>query len=208
MIEDPAYPLPYVSCFCHVSDYDGRGMSGFPERVGWQIDRQNGPLRVDKEKSRIETPEALLQAWLFFGLLHDVLQTGELDFDMSTIKQKVGDQSFVTLAALKGQLDRLANDAVRLDVESYLKRQKIVQGCFNIVLGFLDRHRDTLVAKGNWNISTVFSLDHIMLIIVLGETLKNAIAQLWPVSLERSPLRWQAFIRRQNPLRDRFLQHG
>ncbi len=208
VIEDPAYPLPNIPCFCHVSDYDGRGMFGFPERVGWQIDRQNGPLRVDKEKSRIETPEALLQAWLFFGLLHDVVQTGELDFDMSTFKQKVGDQSFVTLAALKGQLDRLANDAVRLDVESYLKRQKIVQGCFNIVLGFLDRHWDTLVAKGNWNISTVFSLDHIMLIIVLGETLKNAIAQVWPVSLERSPLRWQAFIRRQNPLRDPFLQHG
>lgn len=75
MIEDPAFPLPRMPCLCCVNDYDGQGMVGFPDRAGWRIDLQKGPIRFDATKSLIESSEALIQAWLFFGLLYDVLPT-------------------------------------------------------------------------------------------------------------------------------------
>ncbi len=60
-------------------------MVDFPRRMGWEIDRQNGPLRVDETKSNIESPVALLQAWLFFGFLKDVFSIGGAEIDLHEI---------------------------------------------------------------------------------------------------------------------------
>lgn len=123
-------------------------------------------------------------------------------------EQRVGERSVLTTAALRDHLDRLASHAEPSKTEVGLEQQKRVQHCFNTILNFLDRHWDTLVAQKNWNVCSVLSLDHIMTIIVLEETLRHAVTQIWPVPLDVSPLRWQVFIRRRNPLRDRLLQGG
>ena len=207
-IKDPAYPFPEIPCICRVDDYDGQGTVGFPERVGWQIDRQAGPCRIDESKSSIQSPKALLQAWLFFGLLSDVFRIGELDVDMSTYVQHGGNGPILTTAKLRDHLEKLARDAQQLKSETYLQRQKQVQTCFTPILNFLQRHWNTQRAKENWKLSPTLSLDDIMVVVILTETLRNAVMQMWPVQVDESPLRWATFTREQNPLQDRFLQYG
>ena len=204
---DPVYLLPKIPCYCKPDDYDGQGMADFPQRVGWKIDRQDGPVRFDETKSRIASPIALLQAWLFFGFLQDVFSIGQTEIDIHAFQQQIGSQSFLSTAALKEFLTKLERAAMQLEPEACLERQKQVLECFKSLLNFLDRHWDTRTADRGWKITSIISLDHIMVFVILGETLRNIINQIWPVP-EKSPIRWYTFFRNQNPFRDRFLQAG
>ena len=207
-ITAPTYPLPEVPCTCRVDDYDGQGVVEFPERAGWQIDRQVGPHQVDESKSLIRSSESLLQAWLFFGLLYDVFKIGKLDVDMNLYVQHVGNMSVLSTAKLRDHLDMLAGDAPQLGSEDCFQRQKQLQTCLAPIANLLQRHSNTQRAKENWKLSPTFSLDSLMIINILAETLRNAAMQIWPVAVDKSPLRRAAFMREQNPLRDRFLRYG
>ena len=65
----------------------------------------------------LDAPGGLIQAWLFFGLLQDFFQIGELTVDMRYFVQQEGDQSFATTAQLKDHLDTLANRGESLKPE-------------------------------------------------------------------------------------------
>lgn len=207
-IADPAYPLPKIPCYCKSDDYDGQGMADFPQRVGWKIDLQDGPVRFDETKSRIASPMALLQAWLFFGFLHDVFSIGQTRIEMHAFQQQIARQCYLSTAELKGFLNHLERAAWQLKPEACLQRQKQVSECFQILLKFLRCHWDTRTTDLNWKVTSTLSLDHIMVFVILGETLKNAVTQIWPVPLEKSPIRWYDFRWKQNPFKDRFLQAG
>lgn len=207
-IADPAYPLPRVICVCNPDDYDGLGMVDFPKRMGWNMDRRNGPVRVGEAKSRIESPVALLQAWLFFGFLQDVFSIGETEIDLHAFKQQIDGQFYLSTATLKDSMTRLERAAWQIKPEVCLQRQTKVHQCFKTILNFLDWHWDTRMAENNWRVSSILPLDAIMVFVILGETFKNAINQIWPVPAEKSPIRWYAFLRNQNPLKERFLQAG
>lgn len=207
-IADPAYPLPKIPCYCKSDDYDGQGMADFPQRVGWKIDRQDGPVRFDETKSRIASPMALLQAWLFFGFLQDVFSIGQTKIEMHAFQQQIGRQCYLSTAALKEFLIHLERAAWQLKPDACLQRQKQVLECFKILLNFLHRHWDTRTTDLNWKVTSTLSLDHIMVFVILGETLRNAVTQIWPVPSEKSPLRWSVFRWKQNPFKDRFLQAG
>lgn len=207
-IVDPAYHLPTIPCHCKPDDYDGQGMAGFPQRAGWRIDRQDGPVRFDETKSQIGSPIALLQAWLFFGILQDVFSVGQTGIDLHAFKQQTGSQSFLSTSALKESIMKLERSAGQLEPAACLQRQKQVFESFKSLLNFLDRHWDTRIADLGWKVTSIISLDHIMVFVILGETLRNAITHLWPVPQENSPFRWYTFWRNQNPFRDRFLQAG
>lgn len=214
-IVDPAYPLPRIPCVCSLDDYDGQGMADFPERKGWRIDRRDGPVRFDETKSLIVEPIALLQAWFFFGLLRDVFSIGQTKIDMQIFQQEVEGQTFLSTAALGDSLSRLASAASELEPKVCLQRQQQARECFNILLTFLDRHWDTLLARESillgrpsWNVTSILSLNHIMVWVILGETLKNAITQIWCLPPESAPIHGTSFLRPQNPFRDHFLQAG
>ena len=89
LIVDPAYPLPKIPCYCKSDDYDRQGMANFPQRAGWKIDRQDGPVRFNETTSRIASPVALLQAWLFFGFLQDVFSIGQTEIDIHAFQQQM-----------------------------------------------------------------------------------------------------------------------
>lgn len=207
-IEDPWYPPPKVPCLCRPQDYDGQGILGFPERVGWKIDRERGPVLMDATKSSIESPGALLQSWLYYGMLCDVFRVGGLEIDVQDFIQSNDGESFVTTAALRGYLDKLATGAENIQQEVCHQRQKMVRDCLKEVFGLLEIYWDTPFLFGRWNISSVLSLDVVMSIAILGETLKNAVHQIWPTTLGPSPLREVYTARAQNPLQDRFREHG
>ena len=185
-IFDPAYPLPKILCACSPDDYDEQGMIDFPERMGWEIDRHTGPVRVDETKSSIRSPVALLQAWLFFGILLDVFSIGQTKIDIHAYRQYLAGQYVLSTAALKDSLTRLERAAWQLAPDAYPQRQKLVFDCFKPLVDFLDRHWTTWVVEKCWKMTSILSLDDIMVFIILGETLQNAIIQIWPVSSEDS----------------------
>lgn len=208
LIEDPAYPLPHVPCHCDVSDFDGHGMAGFPERVGWRIDREEGPVRSDPSKSSISTPEALLQAWLFIGLLHNVFSAGETEIDLTLFQQQVNGQTVLSTVALRESLDRLAENSSGHSSDTYLDRHGRVKDGFSAMQNFLNRHLFAQTARQNWVLSSLLSLDQIFVFLILAETLKNAILQLWPVPLMKSSKTWFAIKLGHIGIKDRLLEFG
>ena len=91
-IDSPAYSCPKVED--HSMEFEG--LVGFPERLGWIMDRQLRPVRTSETATLLYSPDALIKAWLFFGLLSDFFGISELDVDMHDFVGHDGDQNFVT----------------------------------------------------------------------------------------------------------------
>lgn len=163
---------------------------------------------MDATMSSIKSPGALLQSWLYYGMLCDVFSIGGLEIDVQDFIQSNDGESFVTTAALRGYLDKLATGAEKIQQEVCHQRQKMVRACLREVFGLLEIHWDASFPYDRWNISSVLSLDAVMSIAILGETLKHAVLQIWPTTLGPSPLREAHTTRPQNPMQDRFHAHG
>ena len=207
-ISRPAYVPPEIPCLCFPSDYDGHGVTGFPERVGWRLDRIQGPLREDDKKSTIESAGALLQAWLYFGMLSDVFKIGEIEYNLHDFVEIANGRSIIRTDYLREYLDKLAKKAEGGSEEEHSRRQILVTESLRLVFGVFEINWDAPIQFGRWRISSILSLDTLMSIVILGETFKNAAAQIWPVSSETSPLKTIYHIRPQNPLRERLLKLG
>jgi hypothetical protein len=67
-VADPYCPIfaPYVG-HC---DYDGLGFAGYPSRMRCDVDRL---LKGDFQRSSPANVAGFLQTWLYFGLMHEVL---------------------------------------------------------------------------------------------------------------------------------------
>ena len=206
-IEDSAYPWPKVPCLCRVEDYDSQGVVGFFERAGWKIDKQLGPVRMDEVTTPLNSQGALIQAWLFFGLLQDFFQISELNVDMHDFVQQQADRSFVTTALLKRHLDVLAKREDGQKAEICQQRQGQIQKCLCELQWFFSEFNSNKT-NASWDVSSVLSTDLVLSMLILGETVRNAAMQLWPVPHGESPLRLVYFLQRQNPLRHRFTQEG
>ena len=207
-IENLAYPVQSIPLLGRPEDYDGNGLQGFPERIGWKIDRERGPLLNDPPNSPIKSSGALLQTWLYFGVLHDVLLIGGLHFNMQDFVHSVNGEQAVTSLPLRGYLDQLAQNAGRLPSEECQRRQERVRNCLKTVFGFLELHWEASYSFNRWQISSFLSLDVTMSIVILGETIKHALSYIWPVKSDASPLRQVWTRRTQNPLRNRLLERG
>ena len=201
-----AHKSPKIPCLCHAHDFDGQGIVGFPERVGWKIDRIQGPVRFDDKKIKIDSPGAMLQAWLYFGMLSEIFQIGRITYDLQDSLQVVEGRSFVTTTCLRRYLDGLAGTAKGNSEQESHSSQKLVTACLRAVFGVFDIYWDAPFQFGRWSISSVLSSDMLMSIVILGETFKNAAAQIWPLGSMSSPLKQVYNIRPQNPLRSRL--HG
>lgn len=99
------------------------------------IDREKGPLRGDKSESVIQDPGALLQTWLYFGMLHDVLSISGLQFDTENFVHSIDGEPAVTSLPLRGYLDRIAEAAEGMQIEERQRRQERVRECTRTVFG-------------------------------------------------------------------------
>ena len=201
-----AYAVPKIACLCQPNDYDNQGIAGFPERMGWRIDRMLGPVPLNERQSQIKSPAALLQSWLYFGLIRDFFQIGGLNVDLKDFVYDLGGELFITSASLPMHLDKLAASAPKMNHDEYLQRQQLIRDLLRQVFGFFDNYWDAIYQFGRWRASLVLSLDSILSIVILGETFKNATAVMWPV--EPSPLQQVYNFRPQNPLQDRLHKLG
>ena len=206
IIKGPAYAVPKIACLCQPNDYDGQGIAGFPERMGWRMDRILGPVRLNEGEGQIKSPGALLQSWLYFGMICDFFQIGGLNVDLKDFVYDLNNELFVTSASLRVHLDKLAASAPDMHRDECLQRQQLIRDLLIVVFGFFDIYWDAIHQFDRWRISSVLSLDSILSIVILGETFKNAGAVLWPV--DPSPLQRIYTIRPQNPLQDRLHKLG
>ena len=206
IIEDPAYPSPVVPCLCLPNDYDGLGVFGFPERVGWKIDRVHGPVRTHEARSSIDSRGALLQPWLFFGVLYDVFQVGGMSIDLQKFKRHT--DNTITTAPLKDYLDSLSKREGDQSLDICMQRQQKLRDCFHPMTNIFHVHGEGYLGPEAWKISSIFSLDLVLSILIMAETLKSAALQIWPVPFSESPVRTISFSQRQNPLERRLLHNG
>ena len=172
-IQDLAYPSPRIPCFCRPQDYDGRGVRNFPFRTGWEIDIEKGPVRIGDQEPLIKSPRALLQTWLYFGTLHEVLSIGGLDVNMQSFVETVDDELVVTTRPLRGHLDQLAQHAETMAEEEFQRRQERVRDCLRFISHVLDLHWDPMFSSRRWSILSCLPLDVVMSIQILLETFKD-----------------------------------
>ena len=207
-IVEHSYPSPKIPCLCSPYEYDGKGILQFPERVGWKIDPEHGPIRVDSSKSSIDSPAALLQLWLYFGTLYDIFKIGDLDFQWEDYVQIVDSELLVTSKPLRKHLDKLKASAEGRDAGLYHQRQELVANCLGIVFRFFFQYYPASFRPNRWNIPSVLSPDLSTSIIVLAETLTNAAKQIWPLPRDSAPVRKIESYVSWNPLQDRFRERG
>jgi hypothetical protein len=210
-IENPSYSLPQIPCFCRVDDYDGQGLAGILERVGWLIDRQQGSLPISNTESALRFPADLLQAWLFFGMLHEMFRGRESYSAMHCFLPNFVDEkkngNYITIASLKQHIETLLEREKGQNVDMCLQRQTDLQRCFDVVNTFfglcMDSQRSCI-----WKVSSTLSLDFSLLILTIEETLKNAAEQIWSIASGTKSFRLISFTRRQNFLENRLIQYG
>ena len=159
VIKGPAYAVPKITCLCQPNDYDGQGIAEFPERMGWRIDRTLGPVGLMERESQIKSPDALLQFWLFFGMIRDFFQTGGLNVDLKDFVYHLAGGLFVTSASLRVHLDRLAASAQELTRNECLQRQQLNHDLLRQVFGSFAIYWDAMHRFDRWGASSVLRLD-------------------------------------------------
>ena len=187
-IVEHSYPSPQIQCLCSPYEYDGKGILQFPERVGWKIDPETGPIRTNRSRSSIDSPATLLQLWLYFGILYDVFKIGDLDFQWEDYIQTVDSELLVTSTPLREHLDKLKASAEGMNAGLCHQRQELVSNCLRIVFKFFLQYYPASFRSNRWNISSVLSPDLSTSIIVLAETLTNAAKQIWPLPPDSAPV--------------------
>ena len=204
-IEDPAIPPLKVPCLCEPNDYDRKGFLGFPERNGWTIDRSLGPV-LTYEKDVTPPPAkvaALLQTWLFFGLLHNILELAGVNVDLEEFAQWTGDQHLVSTLSLQKYLDQWLSRESDPNPTTRTQRQRLLVPIFSEInhffIDFLDHPRE-------WRFSLPQSV--LLSILILGETLGNAARFIWYLPAKDSPLSSSGLFRRQNPVKDMLTETG
>lgn len=207
-IHDLAYPSPKVPCLCRPQDYDGRGVRNFPSRTGWVIDVEKGPVRIADQEPLIESPTALLQTWLYFGTLHEVLSIGGLDVDLQSFVEKFNGELVITSRPLKDYLDQLARNAETVAEEECHRRQEQLRDCLGFICHVLGLHWDPMISSRRWSIIPCLPLDVVLSVQILLETFKDTLGRIWPVTTKSSPLQKVYTRRGVNSLRSRFLERG
>ena len=207
-IVEHSYAAPEIPCLCQPQDYDGKGLFGFPERVGWKIDSEHGPLPIGDNERSISSPAALLQLWLYFGLLYDIFRIANLDIEWERYVQFVDGEVWVTSVLLREDLDTLKAKDIGVSQDLCHRRQELAADCLRIVFRLFHEYYPAPFRPKKWAISSILSPDLSNSIIVLAETLTNALGQIWPLPPDSAPLKRVNSHVSWNPLQDRFKERG
>lgn len=181
-------------------------MRGFPERKGWTMDFFKGPLRTDGGNHSIVSLASFLQSWLFFGPLCEVSQSIGIPLQRSRFVYQLDDKCFITTNSIKGYIDEWANAAEDQNLETRQIHRSLVRECLGTVNRFLAWFLD-YTDLWRWSLLPHLDLDIVLSILILGESLLNAAAIIWPLSTRSAA--WDTRLhRRQNLLQDRLIQAG
>lgn len=177
-VTDAAFPplqIPYV---CSHLPFDRKGLADFPKRIGWQSFDNTSSFRPANSGRTEEEVSTLLQSWLYFGLLNEVLSvSGVLVKIDDFVRETEQGQRVIMTAALPGYLDEWERRERLLNEET--QREHLRK-----VVTILSQANEAV--NSNLGMSIPFDesftppRDIELSIMVLGETLTNAAAEIWP----------------------------
>jgi hypothetical protein len=215
-IHQPGSPLPEIPCLCEPHDYDKQGFFNYPSRQGWLIDyaSHEGPVRIkDGTKTTPSNAEkgAFIQAWLFFGMLYEAFSIFEVEIDLEEfiVRHADGSPRCITTFPCRKYFGKCIDAGGKRTITSRIEAHNDLAKLFKLVAWNIRRYEDTL-APTSWRMSEVLSLDAILCIQVLGESLINLAQITLPVQRDASALLSGevGFLRARNPLQKRMLREG
>ncbi|CUS13589.1 unnamed protein product [Tuber aestivum] len=209
----PGTPLPEIPSLCEPNSYDKEGFFDFPTRRGWYIDfaESSGPQRINRDEVPSAADKgAFLQSWLFFGMMYEVLRLLNVEVDLEDFVVRDGDgtRRCITTYPLRRYFadctqreragSRIPGDSPLTDISKILRR----------VDSTIRRYSDTL-SSGTWRLSEALSLDTVLSILVLGESLLNLAKLAMPLpGNDQSMLHGVGFFWARNPLEQRMRGAG
>ncbi|KAG0130678.1 hypothetical protein HOY82DRAFT_561873 [Tuber indicum] len=210
---EPGSPLPEIPCLCEPNSYDKEGFFDFPTRQGWFLDPEgvSGPQRIDGDEVPSSAEKgAFLQSWLFFGMVYEVLRLlgVEVNLEDCVVRNQDGTRRCITTYPLREYFGnclqrwkarrRVPREAVLTDIAKILRRvDSTIRG-----------YSDTLFSR-TWRLSDALSLDTVLSILVLGESLLNVARLTIPLpGNDQSVFRGVGFAWARNPLEHRMLGAG
>ena len=98
-------PLPRVPCTCDPTLFDGMEFESFPIRKGFKLIEENDEypkfiLNADGSSLEPEALNEIVQAWLFFGLLIEVLKVSGVTVDVEDFVQRESGNKYITTKIL------------------------------------------------------------------------------------------------------------
>ncbi|KAK7423425.1 hypothetical protein QQZ08_009103 [Neonectria magnoliae] len=143
-VGNPVYDIE-VPCLCEEAEpYDGFDFATFPSRKGLDLQLYPKPTPSGHEKKPAHEAAAILQAWLFFGMLAEVMGIPINPDDFRRVDPR-SEKQFITTALLNNYLERWVS-AVTNDQSREDKFDKAAQ-CLQRVAHFvnLDPENKTLL---------------------------------------------------------------
>ena len=180
-----------VPCVCDPTYFDGMEFETFPLRKGFRLiyphpeDVEFPEFILNSDGSRL-TPKDLtpvLQAWLFFGLIIEVLKVSGVSVDIQEFIQREGSDIYVTTKALPRYLAEWERNESSLSMtdrkKHYRRQQKIMMTatCFRLHQLSGQWWEESLVfwverPEESYTSTLPFSIE--ISIVILGETLDRA----------------------------------
>jgi len=214
-VQEPGYPLPEIPCLCDPHDYDKQGFFDYPSRRGWLIDyeSQEGPVRVEAGKKLTSSNAekgAFMQSWLFFGMLHEAFRIFEVEINLEefVVRHADGSPRCTNTFPAREYFGKCI-DAGKRTIRSCIKAHEDLAKLLKLVAWNITRYEDTQ-SPTSWRLSEVMSLDTILGIQVLGESLLNLARLTIHVPSYESALAegTVGFPWGRNPLQARMLREG
>ena len=181
---NPISPPPDIPYLCGTYDdegfhhlpgrmYDGKGFHQFPERMGWTAvshGEHHYLLRGDDEEGNDEYEAAFIQAWLFIGLLAEILSTYGVPLRLSHVLDFRQNRLFVSTALLPQYLDMMAAMDQSRSIEKRQSRMTEAMLIFEKAANFAK----CLASAGDMH-AVCLPPEVALSILVLGATLQGAV---------------------------------
>ncbi|KAF8860146.1 hypothetical protein BDZ45DRAFT_780519 [Acephala macrosclerotiorum] len=165
---------------CSVDDYDSKEFASFPKRRGWAVSRdqdENFILTRDGVHSQdLPAKLALVQAWLFFGLLQETFFACGVEVLLENFVGRGPDGTrVVSTACLPAYIDKLHACNIWTGQSGQRACERILS-CFRTGSEFI-QEENTISGRLGEDSTSVDSL--ILSIQILGETLEHALKAIW-----------------------------
>lgn len=121
---NPAHPHPKVAFLVH--EYQGGPFQGYPERCGIPSRGYHETFWNDVPS---ESAAPVLQSWLFFGLLEEVLED-KVRIEDFTYEEN--GEKYLTTRRLPGRIEKWVQAVSTTDPDIKLARYKILRECQDI----------------------------------------------------------------------------
>ncbi|RPB01932.1 hypothetical protein L873DRAFT_1834398 [Choiromyces venosus 120613-1] len=210
---EPGDPLPEIPCLCEPNHYDKEGFFDFPTRQGWFFNfaGSSGPERINRDEVPSSAQKgAFLQSWLFFGTMYEVFRLLDVEIELEdcVIRDQDGTRRCVTTYPLRKYFANFTqNEKCRRKIPRRVALTDIAK-ILKHVDWIVRRYSDTFSPR-TWMLSETLSLDIVISILILGESLLNMarLAERIPDN-DQSMLWGVGFAWARNPLEQRMLGAG